>query len=265
MPGRKNKNRKSKGHNGTGISRENMYNEVDEFHEQRSQIMLKNAGVQDDSSDDDIDVDGGNAAVFDLNANGNISSSSSSSSSDSDSDDEDDNRDILPNKYNKDRNDLPDDKAWGKKKDFYGEDDSDYAQNSEDEEMVVEEASRLQKEEFADIHENDYGLSDDSSSSEDDSDDDDDDSNSDLDDESAEKKKKNEKASKKKKSKKKKQRKKLPDEATALKEVNQTLDSIDFSSGNNNGVTTVEVIKNKKRNSNQNGSQVTPFGKSRNS
>ena len=164
MPGRKNKNRKSKGHNGTGISRENMYNEVDEFHEQRSQIMLKNAGVQDDSSDDDIDVDGGNAAVFDLNANGNISSSSSSSS-DSDSDDEDDNRDILPNKYNKDRNDLPDDKAWGKKKDFYGEDDSDYAQNSEDEEMVVEEASRLQKEEFADIHENDYGLSDDSSSS----------------------------------------------------------------------------------------------------
>ena len=65
MPGRKNKNRKSKGHNGTGISRENMYNEVDEFHEQRSQIMLKNAGVQDDSSDDDIDVDGGNAAVFD--------------------------------------------------------------------------------------------------------------------------------------------------------------------------------------------------------
>ena len=256
MPGRKNKNRKSKGHNGTGISRENMYNEVDEFHEQRSQIMLKNAGVQDDSSDDDIDVDGGNAAVFDLNANGNISSSSSSSS-DSDSDDEDDNRDILPNKYNKDRNDLPDDKAWGKKKDFYGEDDSDYAQNSEDEEMVVEEASRLQKEEFADIHENDYGLSDDSSSSEDDSDDDDDDSNSDLDDESAEKKKKNKKASKKKKSKKKKQRKKLPDEATALKEVNQTLDSIDFSSGNNNGVTTVEVIKNKKRNSNQNGNQVT--------
>ena len=38
MPGRKNKNRKSKGHNGTGISRENMYNEVDEFHEQRSQL-----------------------------------------------------------------------------------------------------------------------------------------------------------------------------------------------------------------------------------
>ena len=47
---------------------------------------VKKCWCQDDSSDDDIDVDGGNAAVFDLNANGNISSSSSSGSSDSDSD-----------------------------------------------------------------------------------------------------------------------------------------------------------------------------------
>ena len=248
MPGRKQSKRgraNKRGDSGPGISRENMYNEVDEFHEQRDRIMLKSAGVEDESSDDEIDVDGGNAAVFDLNAPGSSdsgsSSSSDSSSSSGDSDDEVDNHDVLPNKYNKEMNDLPDDKAWGKKKDFYGEDGSDDAQNSEDEDMVVEEAARLQREQMADVNNDDYGLSDDSSSSDDEDDSDDQ--------EAGKKKKKKEKDTVSRK-KSKKRKKKLPDEATALKEVNKTLDSIDFSASND-GVTTVEVIKSSNKGSNK--------------
>ena len=48
MPGTRSKGKKrssKRRSNDVGISRENMYNEVDEFHEQRDQIMLKNAGV----------------------------------------------------------------------------------------------------------------------------------------------------------------------------------------------------------------------------
>ena len=122
---------------------------------------------------------GGSAAVFNLNASDDGSDSSSSdsnsssdSSSDSGSDDDPiENHDVLPHKYDNQTRDIPDDKAWGKKKDFYGDDDSDDAQNSEEEDMMVEEATRLQKAERADVSQNDYGLSDDSSSSSEDSDD----------------------------------------------------------------------------------------------
>ena len=128
-----------------------MYDEVDEFHEQRDEIMMKKAGMRGpdggDSSDDD-DVDGGKQTVMDLNvsdsSSGSDSDSSSSGGGESDSSDDEGGvagaGKVQPPAQDSDSGDgesSSDDDAragttadWGKKRDFYGNDSSDDAEGS---------------------------------------------------------------------------------------------------------------------------------------
>jgi hypothetical protein len=227
-----------------------MYDEVDEFHEQRDEIMMKKAGMRGpdggDSSDDD-DVDGGKQTVMDLNVSDSSSGSDSDSSSSGggESDSSDDEGGVAgagkfqPPAQDSDSGDgesSSDDDAragttadWGKKRDFYGNDSSDDAEGSEDEELMAREASRLQREEAEGLDAGDYEVSESDGS----------------DDEAAG-------AGKgaagvtgdnnKKKKKKRKKKKAMPDEATALKSVNSGLDRIDFQKSG----MAVEVIEKKK-------------------
>ena len=197
----------------SGIAREDMYNEVDEFHEQRNKIMLRKAGMESsDEGSSSSDSDGGDTAVLNLQV-------SDSSGDDSSSSDDDDNRVGDSELENESEEEVVEGATanWGKKKSFYGDEDSDDAEGSEDEALLVEEAKRLQREDAAELDAKDFDLSDSD------------------DEETAEAGSKASKTGKKSK-----RGKEVPDEASALKRVNATLNLIDFD-----GVS-VEVVDKKK-------------------
>lgn len=171
---------------------DNMYNEIDRFHNERDQEFIRLGDDGDNDSDDDLDMAANKEAVLDLGLGG---ASSDSSDDDDDSDDDDSSLDDdHAKKQNKaDQSDssgssdsdsdngddsdsddeeikdlreklaaAEDPRKWGKKKSmYYHGDTADLEIGQEEEDAFLEEeaAKEIQKSRFEEMEEDDFVLS----------------------------------------------------------------------------------------------------------
>lgn len=170
---------------------DNMYNEVDRFHNERDQEFIRLGDDNDNDSDDDLDMAANKEAVLDLGLGG--ASSDSSDDDDSDDDSSMDNDRASQRKKDADESDssgssdsdvdngddsdsddeeikdlreklatAEDPRKWGKKKSmYYNGDTADLEIGQEEEDAFLEEeaAKEIQKSRFEEMEEDDFVLS----------------------------------------------------------------------------------------------------------